>query len=534
MKLRNSILAISALLVLNACGDFLEPNSKSEFVPKDAVSLNELLLGEAYQRDDLDEFNAFLNLLDDDIEASSYQEPSSGFDANKYTASFTWQPDMFEIMENANERNTNLYKSYYELILGANAVIDYLPEVNDTEENINKVKAQAYALRGFYYLNLVNLFGMPYNYAPDSLGVPLKLHSAIEESPDYLARKTVREVYTQILSDLHTAEETYLSLPENEQWNGGFRTNLPMVQLVLSRTYLYMENWEKAAYYARLVMDNKNFSLQDLNEVPMTTTLDGRTINNYISYASNKSSETIWPYGYIKDMFGWVSEYVTNTNTNTGQRMHAYFQASEGLISTFDDFDLRLTRYIVSSPKGWSDEMMYMAYGKINIEPTTIKASQNGTTIEKDFYLPKVVTGEFGRCLRLSEAYMNYAEACAMMDNKEEAEYALNTLREKRFDPEDFEEEQFGDKDELIEFVRAERRRELCFEGHRWFDLRRWGMPAITHTWYDSEEHSSTYRLEECDLLYTIPIPNEAMQKNGKLVQNPLPEKRLPISTTSK
>ena len=533
MKLKNSILAISALLVLNACGDFLEPNSKSEFVPRDAVSLNELLLGEAYQRDDLDEFNAFLNLLDDDIEASSYQEPSSGFDANKYTASFTWQPDMFEMMDNANMRTTNIYKSYYELILGANAVIDYLSEVNDTEENINKVKAQAYALRGFYYLNLVNLFGMPYNYAPDSLGVPLKLHSAIEESPDYLARKTVREVYTQILSDLHTAEEAYLMLPESEQWSNSYRTSLPMVQLVLSRTYLYMENWEKAAYYAKQIIENKNFSLQDLNDIPMTTTLDGRTINNYISYASNKSSETIWPYGYIKDMFGWVSEYVTNTNTNTNQRMHSYFQASKGLIETFVDYDLRLTRYIVSSPKGWSDEMMYMAYGKINIAPTTITMTQNNTTIEKDYYLPKVVTGEFGRSLRLSEAYLNSAEACAMMNRQDEATYALNTLREKRFDPEDFEEEQFSSQDELIEFVRDERRRELCFEGQRWFDLRRWGMPAITHTWHDSEGHSSTYRLEECDLMYTIPIPNEAMQKNGKLIQNPLPEKRSPISTTS-
>lgn len=534
MKLRNSILTITSLLLLNACGDFLEPNSKSEFVPKDAVSLNELLLGEAYQRDDLDEFNAFLNLLDDDIEASSYQEPTSGFDANRYTASFTWQPDMFEIMENANERKTNIYKSYYELILGANAVIDYLPEVNDTEENINKVKAQAYALRGFYYLNLVNLFGMPYNYAPDSLGVPLKLNSAIEESADYLARKTVREVYTQILSDLHTAEETYLSLPQSEQWNNGFRTSLPMVQLVLSRTYLYMENWEMAAYYANLVMQNKNFSLQDLNEIPMTTTVDGRTVNNYISYASNKSSETIWPYGYIVDMFKWTYEYATTTNSNTNIRMHAYFQASQELIETFVDYDLRLTRYIVSSPKGWSDEMMYMAYGKVHIEPTTIKASQNNTTIEKDYYLPKKVTGEFGRSLRLSEAYLNYAEACAMMGKSDEAHYALNTLREKRFDPEDFEEEQFADDEELIEFIRDERRRELCFEGQRWFDLRRWGMPAITHTWHDSEGSSSTYRLEECDLMYTIPIPNEAMQKNGKLKQNPLPEKRSPISTTSK
>lgn len=527
MKLKHNILAVITLLTATACGDFLEPNSKSEFVPKDAVSLNELLLGEAYQRNDIEGFSIFLNLMDDDIQATPYQTPADGFDPNRYTASFTWQPNMFELMETANSGHTNMYERYYEVILGANAVIDYLSEVKDTEENINKVKAQAYALRGFYYFNLVNIFGMPYNYAPDSLGVPLKLHSAIEESADYLARKTVREVYAQILSDLHTAETTYEQMPINEQWSANYRTSLPMVQLMLSRTYLYMEDWENAAKYAHLVMQNNNFKLQDLNDVPMyTNSSDGRSIRSYISYPSYKSSETIWPYGNIADMFEWTYDYITTTNATTGGRMYPYFMASEELINTFVDYDLRLNRYIVSSPKGSTGEIMYMAYGKVNIGNTTIKSNKT----EIDYYMPKSATGEFGRSLRLSEAYLNYAEACAMIGDITNATSALNTLIEKRFDPEDFEPETFDSQEELIEFVRDERRRELCFEGHRWFDLRRWGMPSITHTWNDSESSSSTYRLEECDPLYTVPIPDEALQANGKLVQNHLPDKRLPIN----
>ena len=54
MKLKYSILATIAALSLTACSDFLEPDSESEFVPEDATSLNELLLGEAYQRNDMD------------------------------------------------------------------------------------------------------------------------------------------------------------------------------------------------------------------------------------------------------------------------------------------------------------------------------------------------------------------------------------------------------------------------------------------------------------------------------------------------
>ena len=99
MKKLLNIFATAAVISITSCSDFLEPNSKSEFVPEDAVSLNELLLGEAYQRNDMDGFNIFLNLLEDDIEAAPYQVPTEGFEANKYLAVFSWQPDMFKMME---------------------------------------------------------------------------------------------------------------------------------------------------------------------------------------------------------------------------------------------------------------------------------------------------------------------------------------------------------------------------------------------------------------------------------------------------
>ncbi len=518
MKLKQYIaIILCATFVITGCGDFLEPNSKSEFVPEDAVSLNELLLGEAYQRNDMDGFNSFINLLDDDIEAAPYQKPIDGFDANKYLASFSWQPDMFQMMEEAGAGQINPYEMYYEVILGANAVIDYLSEVTDTEENINKVKAQAYALRGFYYFNLVNLFGPPYNFAPDSMGVPLKLNSGIEESEDYLKRKTVKEVYEQILADLHTAEEAYIALPDDMHWDSNYRTSLPMVQLMLSRTYLYMENWEKAAEYAEYLMNDSRFSLLDLNNVPLYNGF----ARNYVILPTYSSSETIWPYGSINDMTKWTREYAGQT-TEKG-KMHAYFQASQSLLDCYEAYDLRKTRYIIQAPDNLGrDGLMYMAYGKIFYNSST--------------YLPENVVGEFGRCLRLSEAYLNYAEAMAMLggENVAKSVVALNRLMEKRLYSEYFEPYEYTTDEELINTIRDERRRELCFEGHRWFDLRRWGMPAISHTWYDDENIMSTYHLLEKDKLYTLPIPDEAMNANSALVQNDLPGKRVAETITVK
>lgn len=525
MKNIKNIFTITLIaLALTGCEDFLEPNSQSEFVPKDASSLDQLLLGEAYQRNDKAGFNIFLGLLDDDIEATPYQVPTETYNEQKYLGSFAWQPNMFERMEMANSGHTNMYEKYYELILGANAVIDYLPEVIDTKEMKNYVKAQAHALRAFYYFNLVNIFGQPYNANPDSLGcalgVPLKLKSGIEKDENALCRKTVGEVYTQILSDLHLAEELYSSLPANMQFKKKDRVSLPMVQLMLSRTYLYMENWEEAARYAKMVMENSLFKLKDLNDV-MTTGLNsnGDTVRTYMYYPVKESTEAIWLYGSVDDMFGWThygagSENPKHKVNNKNVIMHAYFRASQDLLNSYDNFDLRKERYIVRASFG-SEGLNPMAYGKIFVGSN---------------YLPKTSTtdGKFGRCLRLSEAYLNYAEAQANIGGAglNEAINALTTLREHRFSPEDDYEVDVDGQNELIEFVKEERRRELCFEGHRWFDLRRWGMPEIKHVWHVSKEKSVVYTLQEKDLMYTVPIPKEAMDENPKLEQNKLPDIR--------
>ena len=76
--------------------------------------------------------------------------------------------------------------------------------------------------------------------------------------------------------------------------------------------------------------------------------------------------------------------------------------------------------------------------------------------------------------------------------------------------------------DRLVNSVRNERRRELCFEDHRWFDLRRWGMPEIKHLWKgdNSDATVTTYTLRKNDPMYTLQIPACVMLKNDKLIQN--------------
>lgn len=127
----------------------------------------------------------------------------------------------------------------------------------------------------------------------------------------------------------------------------------------------------------------------------------------------------------------------------------------------------------------------------------------------------------FALSFRLSEAYLNLAEAAAYNNEESKALSAMRTLLENRYEPEKLVVPAGLTGETLKNFIKAERRKELCFEGQRWFDLRRYGMPQITHEW-----EGKTYTLKSNDPSYTMPIPDEVLIKNKRLEQNPLAPKR--------
>ncbi len=516
MKKLTIISMLLLSIMLGGCDDFLEPKSNSEFTPKEASSLNELLLGEAYPRSDDRNLNTFLCLLDDDVAPSLYQEANVGSTdiKNSLFAPYTWQSDMCITMEEAgvSSDSYNLYKKYYSRILGANAILDYLPTVTGTPEELASVEAQAHILRAFFYFHLVNCYGAPYNSNPDALGVPLKLKSGIEEDRD-LTRNTVAEVYEVIVSDLLRAEELYKTLPDAEQWQANYRTSLPLAQLLLARVYLFMENWGEAAAYAQKVMENNRFQVYDLR----TAASESGKVAPFDFHSYNISNENIWLYGNVNDMTDWVY------NSGKGASGYPFFKASDGLMDSFGEGDLRKSCYVVEHGRmldHWDENnqpvMMPQAFGKVNL-------AENG-------YQPANGTLTFGRSFRVSEAHLTYCEAKAMLAKegnataKGEAENALNNFRQYRIAADKYETVSFNTVDELIAFIKDERRREFCFEDFRWYDLRRWGMPEIKHEWHVDASTTYSYTLKEKDAGYTLPIPNEAIELNPALVQNPLAE----------
>ena len=503
------LIAAFGILFQNSCSKFLEPKSENEFVPTNVSSLDEMLLYEVYYKQSR-AICGYINLMSDDIATIPVGNTTgifSPFSAAAVKAIYSWQPNIYNqlIAERVYESEYDLYSQPYEKILGCNAALDYLHTVEGTQAQKDRVEAQARALRAFYYFHLVNCFGQPYNHDKSSMGVPLKLSSAVSDAQ--IARNSVEEVYEQVLKDLLRAEELFAGLPAEEQWKADTRVSLPFTQLMLSRVYLYMEEWQKASDMAQLVLDNETFRLLDWSELPWPEV--GNPVNTYFNFHSYENPETIWVYGLVAD----VTNFAGTLTFNSSNQIIAFVIASDELLNALGDdglADVRKYQYIVQDYNSVNKK----GYGKIAVDANYFPIQENN----------------FGRSLRLPEAYLNKAEAEAMLwkegaaaSHGDTAWDLIQELREKRCRWLDLHPDtRPTSADELVEFVREERRREFCMEEHRWFDLRRYGMPEIRHRWTDSDGTVTTYTLKEHDPQYTLPIPPEVIEQNPALVQNPL------------
>lgn len=450
---RIKLIIIVGLLVTGACSDYLEEESQDEVIVRTVTDFSELLLGSGYPKS-YSYMASELYLLDDDVEIneSVFRGETENTSIVKRFGHFTWQPDMWE----RTSLLTETYSKMYAYLMGINATLDYIDDAIGDAEERDQVKAEALGLRGYLYYMLVNLYGEPYNYNKKALGVPLKLVSDLKENG--LKRNTVEEVYNQIVTDLRASSKLFEKYPKRR---GNYRINGPAVNILLSRVYLYMEQWDSA-----IVRSDRAIAYAE-------GLTDYTKITDDFAYLSYGNQEVEWLYGAGR--------------ANYAATIQNECRPSTDLISKFHERDVRLEMWFAADKIG--------IYKKNQIGPGPVNT------------------------IRISEAYLNRAEAYVQKGEHEKALADLNELRRHRI--RGYQGVNISNQALLLDEVRLERRLELCFDEQRWFDLRRYGMPSISHL-YKSRKSDPwlKYTLTEKDPLYTIPLPRTVFVRNGKLEQN--------------
>lgn len=465
MKKLQFMICILGLLGLNACSDYLNKESSDEVIVKTVSDYSELLLGAGYPEPTGSLYNT-LYLLDDDymLNENSLDDEEDYSGAVSAFPFYTWQANMWERQEVNASTYGESYSPTYTRLMGVNAVLDGIDEAIGEIEDRDQVKAEALALRGYYYFMLVNLYGEPYNYNKQALGVPLKLTANMETNGT--ARSTVEDVYKQIVSDLKAASDLFEKYPKRR---GSYRINLPATNILLSRVYLHMELWDEAIAAATKAIEN------------------GGVLTNYVNLKSSSTCISNYNYSEVEWVYG---------NGNTPTRSLPGMVVSTELRNKFleNPNDTRINLWFLINRTNWNITKKRISY-------------PSGT--------PRTPTNS----IRMSEAYLNRSEAYAQKGECVAAWNDLSHLRENRY--KEYSETAITDATVLLKEIREERRLELCFDEVRWFDLRRYGMPSISHLYKVRKSASwQTYTLNEKDPLYTLPLPSEVMNENPALQQN--------------
>lgn len=377
------------------------------------------------------------------------QVSTDGYDQRLYGDWERWN-------DAAPSPNTNQldWGGYYSTIFIANHVIENGHNITEgTPDVVNQLVGEAYLLRAYMHFILVNLHGQPYTRegALSTKAIPLKLNNDLEV---FLTRNTVEEVYTSILSDISHARE----LMTKESWEVEFsyRFTSLTVDAMESRTFLYMGEWQNALNASEALLRKKS-SLEDLNA-------DSPLLPNHF-----KSVESITALEYMR------------SNVNNANRVPKAFLALYD-----EEGDLRLSFYFL--PANEAGEVKSLKGGK----------------------------NEFACSFRVGEMYLNAAEAAANLNKLPEARTRLLQLMQKRYTPEAYAVKETAvnamNQQELIKEILDERARELAYEGHRWFDLRRTTRPRI-----EKILDGKSYVLAQDDARYTLPIPKDAIAANPGL-----------------
>lgn len=502
-KIYSKWITILCVCSLISCSDFLEESSLDEVKPSTVTDLEQLMLGEAYLG--MNSIFDYIELLTDNVESSFSTALGQEACLRSGGAIFTWQPDMYEQMELNGVVGRDTWQNLYQKIKGCNVVLDMLDEVTGSKSDRLNLKGQALSLRAFYYFMLVNTYALPYNAKgidiETALGVPLIIEATVKD--EFPIRASVGDVYRQIEKDLLEAK---LLMDQYGQANYQYKVTPLFVDLLLSRMYLYMEKWDQVVKYASSVITQKPTlrKLSDYYRIVVDEWWGTETLTydrDQAGVYNSDSPELIWGYGQS----GSYGNYYVGIMNLMYEGNKPAFSVSQDLVNLYEAKDMRLHFY-------YEQYFIAMLYG--------VTAPLVGEKCKND---PRY---NASRGMRVAEAYLNRAEANIrlFLNNGDEnlrkaALRDLNYLREHRFETSYEEVDKTGQ--ELLDFCLAERRRELSFEDHRWFDLRRLGMPEIKHQFTISAGQTQEYVLPANGARYVLPIPKVVLEENPALIQNP-------------
>ncbi|WP_295769351.1 RagB/SusD family nutrient uptake outer membrane protein [uncultured Mucilaginibacter sp.] len=366
---------------------------------------------------------------------------------------------------------TGLYYTYYRAIDRANRTIAGLDALTFTGSDVataSRYRGELLALRAYLHFELLRAYASAYQAG--ALGIPYSKVSGVV----YPARDNFETVINNAKADLAEAK-ALLPATSNDKTRISNRTIVAAIQ---ARVALYEKNWADAVTYSSEV----------IAAAPLATKAQFPGI-----WTDANDNEVIWKLKRVGTTDSRVGDFFFR---QTGGIV--LYAPAIKLINAFDQVN----------------DIRYPAYIKFD-------ATRTGT--KSQYLVNKYIGGTSSapgltdiKLFRTGEMYLIRAEAKA--ESNGDAAADINALRAVRIN--NYSNSTFADKTALIDAIYAERYKELAFEGHRFYDLKRRNLP-VQRLATDAANASGAVTMLPTQAQYSFPIPAQEVLINKNTVQNP-------------
>lgn len=354
------------------------------------------------------------------------------------------------------------WSNIYAVVYLANLVLESIEKIERTSANADSwdnIKGSALLYRSQTYLQGVFIYSQAYDEASgrEEWGLVLRKSADFNEIS---VRSNLYDTYQSIIDGLHQATVLLKDHPQHP-----LRPSKAAAYGYLARTYLSMRKYDSAYLYA-----NKCIALQ----------------NELLNF-NNENIESMFPFPsfnkeviFHKDItqYAYASVYPD------------YARTDPSLYDLYSEDDLRKKAYFMDMyGDGWFFKGTY----------------------NSDIW--SLFTG-----IATDEMYITRAECAIRLDKVKEGLTDLNTLLENRWKAGTFVSYEGLNKQEALELVLNERRKELIFRGLRWMDIKRLNKDGANIVLTRQVEGNS-YSLQPNDRRYALNLPDDILSE--KVPQNP-------------
>lgn len=486
MKNINRILLTVLALLLGACSDFLTENlqgtySNATFYKTEAHAL--LAITGVYNAASFVSTENHLWVFGD---VASDDATKGGLAGDQSDIQFI---DEFSYSRN-NGSLEKIWKYYYEGISRANYLLYYSPGIDMNEDLKSRILGEAKFLRAYFYFNLVNIFGE----------IPIKLNPPINPDEINKPKSPIANVYAQIEKDL---TEAIAAIGTKDKEIG--RVTNGAAWGLLAKTFIYQQKWEAALAAIAAVDALGLYSLEAVYK------------NNFIDSTQN-NKESLFELQHLSDQLPKLGSHLNQYFSPPKDNGYYFNVPLQNFVNEFEKTttnipDPRLDYTVGRAGQKWiNGEDFDPAWS-----PTGYLQKKHSQPLKEE---PIIGDASLNYVyLRYADILLMKAEALNEAGRSSEALVPLNAVRKRARESYLFDKSlagfgtvpvgllpdvQLTNQQTVRDAIRHERRVELGFEFHRFFDLIRYGKQtaeaALTGTGFKYSDNLGHFLIPQSEL----------------------------------